>query len=296
MHDLQVRDLTLDGLRGAVPVRDYLPAGSDPAAAPLLWIHGGAFVSGGLDQDESHAVALRVAGSGRRVRTVDYALVPRFRVWGPPVLRPSDNRYPAPLDDVLTAATDLMADGKRIVIGGASAGACLAASAALRLRDRSAEVPVGMILAYATLHAELPPLPDSVRARVRGRRRIATYTPQMIRRMNLNYVGSPQLLADPDVFPGGGELAGLPPVLLLDAAYDTLSASSTAFAGELTEAGVAAEHRVIPGTRHGFLDRPDSPGFRAGTKSILDWLGRTARDGRPRCRKGPAEGTGLSVR
>ncbi|NKY57908.1 alpha/beta hydrolase [Nocardia flavorosea] len=279
MNDPQVRDRTLDGLRGAVPIREYLPAAPDPAADPLLWIHGGAFVSGGLDQHESHAVALRVAAAGRRVRTVDYALVPRFRLWGPPVLRPSENRYPAPLDDVLTAATDLMTGGRRIVIGGASAGGCLAASGALRLRDRSAEVPVGIILAYATLHAELPPLPDSVRARVRGRRRIGTYTPHMIRRMNLNYAGSPELLADPEVFPGGGKLTALPPVLLLDAAYDTLSASSTTFAGELTEAGVPAEHRVVPGTRHGFLDRPDSPGFRAGIDSILDWLGRTARNG-----------------
>ncbi|NKY32353.1 alpha/beta hydrolase [Nocardia speluncae] len=280
MNDPQVRDRTLDGLRGAVPIREYLPADPDTAADPLLWIHGGAFVSGGLDQHESHAVASRVAASGRRVRTVDYALVPRFRIWGPPVLRPSSNRYPAPLDDVLTAATDLMAGGgRRIVIGGASAGACLAASGALRLRDRSAEVPAGIILAYATLHAELPSLPDSVRARVRGRRRIGTYTPRMIRRMNLNYVGSPQLLADPEVFPGGGKLAALPPVLLLDAAYDTLSASSTAFAGELTEAGVPAEHHVVSGTRHGFLDRPDSPGFRAGIDAILDWLGRTARNG-----------------
>lgn len=277
MNDPQIRDRTLEGPRGTVPVREYLPARPDPAAAPLLWIHGGAFVSGGLDQHESHAVALRVAASGRRVRTVDYALVPRFRVWGPPVLRPSGNRYPAPLDDVLTAATDLRAAGARLVIGGASAGACLAASAAIRLRDRAGEAPAALILAYATLHAELPPLPDAVRARVRGRRRIGTYTPRMISRMNLNYVGSPQLLTDPDVFPGGGKLAGLPPVLLLDAAYDTLSASSTAFAGELAEAGVPAEHHVVPGTRHGFLDRPGSPGFRAGIDSILDWLVRTGR-------------------
>ncbi|MFI5717365.1 alpha/beta hydrolase [Nocardia sp. NPDC051750] len=277
MNDPQVRDRDIDGLRGPVRIREYLPAVPDPAAAPLLWIHGGAFVSGGLDQPESHAVALRVAASGRRVRTVDYALVPRFRVWGPPKLRPSDNRYPAPLDDVLSAATDLMADAPRIVIGGASAGACLTASAALRLRDRSANVPVGLVLAYATLHAQLPPLPDAVRARVRGRHRIGTYTPQVIRRMNLNYVGSQRLLADPEVFPGGGKLAGLPPVLLLDAAHDTLSASSTAFAGELTEAGVDTDHRIVARTRHGFLNRPGSRGFREGSDALLGWLDRTAR-------------------
>lgn len=274
MSDLEIRDTTVEGPRGPVPIREYLPATPDPGALPLLWVHGGAFVSGGLDQPESHAVAVRIAGSGRRVRTVDYALAPRFRVWGPPKLRPSGNRYPAPLDDVLAAATDLMTDAPGIVLGGASAGACLAASAALRLRDREADPPAGLVLAYATLHAELPALPDAVRARVGGRHRLYTFSPHVIRRMNLNYTGSTQLLRDPEVFPGGGKLAGLPPVLLLDAAHDTLGASSTAFAGELAEAGVAAEHAVVHGSRHGFLNRPRSRAFRVGTGTVIDWLGR----------------------
>jgi acetyl esterase/lipase len=121
MGDTQIRDRFLPGVRGPVPIREYLPGTPDAAAPPLLWIHGGAFVSGGLDQLESHAVALRIAATGRRVRTVDYALVPRFRAWGPPKYRPSGNRYPAPLDDVLTAASDLMTEESRIVLGGASA-------------------------------------------------------------------------------------------------------------------------------------------------------------------------------
>ncbi|MEU4312042.1 alpha/beta hydrolase fold domain-containing protein [Nocardia sp. NPDC024068] len=274
MGDLEISDTTVEGPRGPVPIREYLPVAPDPAAKPLLWVHGGAFVSGGLDQPESHETALRIAGTGRRVRTVDYALVPRFRVWGPPKLRPSGNRYPAPLNDVLAAATDLMRREPRIVLGGASAGACLAASVALRLRDRDAQPPAGLILAYATLHAELPALPDAVRVRVRGRHRLYTFSPHVIRRMNLNYTGSPGLLRDPEVFPGGGKLTGLPPVLLLDAAHDTLGASSTAFAGELAEAGVAAEHIVVPASRHGFLNRPRSRAFREGTGTMIDWLGQ----------------------
>lgn len=272
MSDPQIRDSTVEGPRGPVPIREYLPIRTGPGVPPLLWVHGGAFVSGGLDQAESHEVALRIAAGGRRVRTVDYALVPRFPAWGPLRLRPSDNRYPAPLDDVLAATTDLMTDHPRIVLGGASAGACLAASAALRLRDRDGTIPAGLVLAYATLHAELPPVPPAVRARLRGRHRIRAYSPQVIRRMNLNYVGSEELLRDPEVFPGGGKLAGLPPVLLLDAAYDSLSASSTAFAGELAEAGVAAEHIVVPGTRHGFLNRTGSRGFAAGLSALTRWL------------------------
>ncbi|WP_433493165.1 alpha/beta hydrolase [Nocardia grenadensis] len=63
-------------------------------------------------------------------------------------------------------------------------------------------------------------------------------------------------------------------MLLLDAAYDSLSASSTTFAGELTDAGIENEHVIVPGTRHGFLNRPRSAGFRYGTETLVRWLDR----------------------
>ncbi|MEU2091599.1 alpha/beta hydrolase [Nocardia beijingensis] len=78
---------------------------------------------------ESHLVALRLAESGRRVRTVDYRLAPRL-----PWSRSSTvNHYPAGLDDVGDAGCALAAECGAIVVGGASAGACLAVTAAQRL-------------------------------------------------------------------------------------------------------------------------------------------------------------------
>ncbi|GAB2742636.1 alpha/beta hydrolase fold domain-containing protein [Salinifilum aidingensis] len=268
---VEVVHRVVTGGDSAVPVRDYVPV-RGRRARPLLWVHGGAFHSGSLDMAESHAVALAVARSGRTVRTVDYRLVPRGPVLGNRPLRPSANRYPAAADDVHAATLDLMraAEGP-VVLGGASAGACLAVTASLRLRD-GGELPAALVLAYGTFHAELPALPESVRARRRGALGWLQFTPAMVRGMNVNYVGSEALLTDRLAFPGGGQLEGLPPSLLVDADRDTLRASGETFAEELRSAGVTTEHVVVPGTFHGFFSAPWSRGYRRGLAHVLRWL------------------------
>lgn len=255
-----------------MPVRDYVPV-QGHRERPLVWMHGGAFHSGGLDMAESHAVALSIARSGRRVRTVDYRLVPRGPVLGNRPLRPSANRYPAAADDVRVAAVDLMrAVGGPVVLGGASAGACLAVTASLGLRDSGGKMPAALVLAYGTFHAELPVLPESVRSRRRGLLGWLQFTPGMVRWMNVNYVGSEALLSDRVAFPGGGQLEGLPPSLLVDADRDTLRASGETFAEELRSAGVTTEHVVVAGTWHGFFSWPGSRGYRRGMTHLLRWL------------------------
>ena len=132
-----------------VPVRWYEPwPGSTVSPGPtLLWLHGGGFFRGGLDQPEAHDVARSLAARGVRVATVDYRLAP------PPGLglaarrlMPSRGRYPLALEDVLSAyreVGDRSTEG--VMVGGASAGACLATpshssrigagAASLRSRD-----------------------------------------------------------------------------------------------------------------------------------------------------------------
>jgi acetyl esterase len=57
---------------------------------------------------------------------------------------------------------------------------------------------------------------------------------------------------DPDAVPLRARLAGLPPTLLLCADQDPLRPDGEAYAAALREAGVEVEHRVVPGTTHGF--------------------------------------------
>ncbi len=243
-----------------VPVRDHRPIGwrrGDPA---LVWLHGGAFVAGGLDQPESEEVGRALADVGVWVRTVDYRLIPDWPSRGPMALTPSSHRYPAPVDDVVDAASQMSEEsGGRVAIGGASAGACLAVVAAMRLRA-TPQAASGLVLAYGFFHPELPA--------DRSRRRSATR--ELVRRMNLNYAGSEDKLAE--ALPGGGELRGLPPCLMLDAERDFFRASSDAFATELRTAGVPVDVRVIRGARHGFLDRPHGNAFPLAIAAIGTWL------------------------
>jgi acetyl esterase len=153
--DFTVTDSVVRGRDGDIPVRDYLPALS-PSLTPLLWVHGGGFVLGGLDQVESDAPARYLAARGRRVRTIDYRLAPNIGLFKNPRLGTAPGRFPEAHHDVLDVAESLRALGGPVCIGGASAGANLAAGAVLALRDMGGWMPQSMVLAYGALHWLLP--------------------------------------------------------------------------------------------------------------------------------------------
>ena len=264
---------TVQGRAGAIPVREYRPAAERPSALPFVWIHGGGFISGNLDQKESDALARSIAAGGRRVLTVDYRLVPAWPFVGKFKLKPSENRYPAAREDVEDAVLDFTSRAPGgFTVGGASAGACLAATASMRFRDGGLQLPSALVLAYGTLHAELPPSPPALREHLRGTNRLQPFTPRFTRNMHLNYAGSEENLRE--AFPGGGDLHDLPPTLILDADHDTLRASGEAFATELAAAGVEVTSGYIPGTRHGFLNRPKTDAYAEGVRRITTFLNR----------------------
>jgi acetyl esterase len=272
---VEIENRVTTGRNGPIPVREYLPVNERPGALPFVWLHGGGFVSGGLDQKESDRVARSIASAGRRVLAVDYRLIPWWPLVGKFRLKPSENRHPVPLQDAEDAITDYASrTAGPLLVGGASAGAALAASATMRMRDAGMPLPRATVLAYGTFHAELPPIPPHLAQRLRGRYRWQFFTPKNTHKMHLNYAGSEEQLALPGTFPGGGDLHGLPPTLLLDADGDTLRASGEAFAAELTAAGVTATHRVIPDTGHGYLNKPGTRGFVEGTRRITEFLSR----------------------
>jgi len=271
---VQEQDSVVTGPGGPVPVRDYRPpAGS---GRPFLWVHGGGFVSGGIDQAESYAPARELAARGRWVRTVDYRLAPRYPLWRAPDLSPRPGRFPAGLDDVSAVAISLSAlAGGPIDLGGASAGANLAAAAALRLRDGGHSVVARLALAYGTFHHELPEA-SPVFLQLRGPLAKWAFNPTMTRSMNLNYVGDDALLGPGYAFPGGSDLRGLPPTLIMDASNDRLRASGALFAQELRESRVQVRQLTVKGL-HGFLSIPRTRSFRQGVDELHSWLERGRR-------------------
>ena len=241
------------GRHGPVPVRIYAP--DSPSGAPcLVWVHGGGFIGGHLDMPEADWVARElVTRAGSVVVSVDYRLCT------------GGVTYPVPHDDVVAAmrwvrgnAADLGADGGRISIGGASAGATLAAGAAVRLRDEDGRPPGHLILGYPVAHPVIPPPPASLAALMADVPPVLRFPPAATAFITRNYLGGAVSRADGYAFPGLAALESLCPVLILNAEYDDLRPSGEAFAAALALAGVDVRQVRVQAMLHGFLNLPAS--------------------------------------
>ncbi|GAB3280304.1 alpha/beta hydrolase [Kineosporia babensis] len=276
-----IEERGIDGPHGTIPLRIYLPDG-ESSDLGLVWCHGGAFFAGDLDMPENDWVARRLAQRGIRVVTVDYRRVPKPE--GPrwkdlaadnDLERP--NHFPVASEEV-TAAWVWASNhdtARSWALGGASAGANLAAGATLRLRDRGGPVPRALLLAYPVVHAELPPLSAELRAKAEALPDEAAFWPDSVRSMNLNYVEDPALLKQPYAFPGGHDLSGLPPTFIINCDHDTLRASGEQFGAELLAGGVDVTVIREPDTVHGHLNTPDVPQAQASITRMADWLTST---------------------
>lgn len=58
---------------------------------------------------------------------------------------------------------------------------------------------------------------------------------------------------------------------MINADRDAMRASGDQFAGELLAAGIDVEQHVLPGSRHGFLNRPRLDAFTIAIDLIASW-------------------------
>jgi acetyl esterase/lipase len=252
---VSVSSRTVPGPHGDVPVRVYGGAGDGPRPC-LVWMHGGGFVSGNLDMPEADWTARELAGrAGAVVVTVDYRLCNEAV------------HYPVPHDDVVAVirwardnAPSLGIDQGRLCVGGASAGANLAAGAALKLRDADGWVPAHLVFAYGVAHSVLPAMSADHSALMREVPAVLQFPPEVTSFLNLAYLGGPISTADGYAFPALADLRGLCPALVLNAEYDDLRASGQAFAAALAAAGVDVRQVMVASMLHGFLNLPASIG------------------------------------
>jgi acetyl esterase len=231
-----------DGVK--VPVRLYVPQARKGTGA-LLYIHGGGFVFG--DLDSGHGDAVETARDlGVPVASVDYRLAP-------------EHRYPAAVDDCVTAlrwfreqCPGLGVDPGRVVVAGMSAGGCLAAALALRVRD------AGDTALHFVLLEE--PVTDDRLTTESSR----TYVDTPCWRRPLAIIGwdsylGPGLRGTDDVSPYAApmradDLSGFPPTSVMVAQVDPLRDEGIGFAQRLAAAGVPVELRLFPGTFHASSD------------------------------------------
>jgi acetyl esterase len=234
-----VRDLTVPGPGGPIPVRVFRPAGEGPLPV-VAYAHGGGWALGSLDAFGPVCRALANA-SGAVVASIDYRLAP-------------EHPFPAGLDDVRAAvrwlaanARELDGDPDRIAVAGDSAGANLATVTARRLRDEGGPALRVQALVYPVCDSGLNTA--SYRECAQG---FGLSAESMKRYWDWYLNGADG--RDPDASPlQADDLAGLPPAFILTVRDDVLRDEGEAYARALAAAGVPVTLRRYDGAVHGFF-------------------------------------------
>ena len=239
-------DRTIPGPGGPLKLRIFT---TGDVQGVFLHFHGGGWAMGAADYQDGRLEQIANA-TGVAAVSVDYRLAP-------------EHPYPAPADDAEAAAQWIVENAAsefgtdRIVVGGSSAGAQLAATAMLRMRNRHNYTGfAGATLTYGFFDLSLTPS-----ARNWGDRMLVMNTD--LCRWFANAYASGADPTDPDVSPMYADLTGLPPALFIVGTQDPLLDDSVLLASRWAAAGNATELVVVPGAAHGFAGAPTGVGSEA---------------------------------
>lgn len=234
MH--RVDDLVIQGRHGQMRGRYYCPT-LKPAGL-ILYMHGGGWVVGALDDYDAYVRSL-ANETGFGVLSLDYRLAP-------------EHRFPAGLEDTEDALAACIAGSiggvdifSPLVVAGDSAGANLATVAARRSPNRGTIAL--QALAYPVADCDFAT--SSYRAHGEG----LPLTAKDMRWFFNHYAGQSKW-EDADISPlRANDLEGMPPAIVVTAEYDVLCDEGDAYAERLATAGVDVVHRRLDGLTHGFV-------------------------------------------
>lgn len=253
----RIEDVDTDG----VPARLYTPEHSEGGV--LVWLHGGGWVLGGIDEHNSLvcAIANRAHCS---VLSVDYRLAP-------------EHPYPAAINDCWTSTKWAMRHFDRVAIGGDSAGGNLAAAVALRARDNDMSLAF-QLLVYPALDSRIDSdfLKEFV-TRYEGFMGEENFGKMSVDRLRLiweTYVVEPERREEAYASPAHAvSLTGIAPTLMVLAEHDLLRGEGEDYAQRLQSAGVTVETLIYSSQTHGFYNFlgviPDAMDAVARTSVIL---------------------------
>jgi acetyl esterase len=237
-----VADHRVDVTGGSVGVRVYRPDSTEPLPI-LVYAHGGGFVF--CDLDSHDGLCRNLANLiPAVVVSVDYRLAPECR-------------WPTAAEDVFAVtewaaahASSLGGDVTRVAVGGDSAGGNLAAVTALMARDRGGPAIAAQLLVYPVIAADF----DTASYQRFGR---GFYNPRPALQWYWDqYVPAVEDRLHPYAAPLHGNLAGLPPAVVVIAGHDPLRDEGIAYADALTAAGVPTTRCMFDGGIHGFMTMP----------------------------------------
>lgn len=233
----RVSDLTVPTPASNLSARHYRPG--TPGRPLLVYFHGGGFVVGDLDTHDSLCRFL-CHTLDAHILSVGYRLAP-------------EHPFPAAVDDADAAfgwaaehAVELGADPSRVGIGGDSAGGNLATGVSLLRVAGPVRPEVQLLLYPATDRTRpYPSLATFSDGFLLSAADIARYTEWYAPGLDLTDPRLSPLLAP--------RLRGLPPAVVVTAAFDPLRDEGEAYAAALVGAGVPVQQLRYP-LLHGFAN------------------------------------------
>lgn len=223
-----VSDMDLNGVPAGRVVPRELKAGRT-----LLYIHGGGYASGG--PRGYRGLAGRLAGLLHAEAFIpDYRLAPQ-------------HRFPAAIDDVVTAYRSLLEQGhdpRSLVVAGDSAGGAMVMTLMRKARDAGLPLPsAGFAMSP---WANLAHTGASIRTRA-GLDPACTL--EFLTLLAQNFLGD-ALPTDPDASPVNADVRGLPPVLIHIGENELMLSDAIRLAAHLAENRVRVSLEVWPGMFH----------------------------------------------
>ena len=259
-----VTELEVEGDSGRLPARHYAPPAPGGPHPLLLFLHGGGWTIGDLETHDEPCRLLCRHG-GLHVLSVEYRLAP-------------EHPFPAAVEDAFAAlrwslehAEALGADPCRVAVGGDSAGGNLAAVASQLRAGAGDPGPALQVLIY-------PATDFSRRRRSADLFAHGFFLDEADRTWcEAKYLdGTGADRADPRLSPlCAPSLSGLPPAIVITAAFDPLRDEGEAYAAALEAAGVSVTLRRVPGLIHGFLNMTGiSRAARVATVELAETVGQ----------------------
>ncbi|MEZ5936917.1 MAG: alpha/beta hydrolase [Hyphomonadaceae bacterium] len=239
--NVAVRDLKVPGAAGDLDARLYTPPGATGDEPLLVYMHQGGCVIGGVWTCDTWCSILS-EDVRAVVLNVDYRHAP-------------EHKFPAAVDDAVAAfdwavanAKDLGADGKRVGVGGDSAGGYLSAVVCQARKRAGLSQPWLQLLIYpatdwTSKDGSMVTMGDAypLNAEV-----MAWFTAQ--------YLNDPEAEASdwrcsPALAP---DKTGLARALIFTAGFDPLTTQAEAYSRMLKDAGVETLYRNYPSLSHSF--------------------------------------------
>ena len=242
----RVEDRNIPGPGGDIPIRFYTPEGTGPWPV-LVFFHGGGWVVGNLETSDFYCRAVTNAARCI-VASVNYRHAP-------------EHKFPAAVEDAYAATAWVAAnahaingDPARIAVSGSSAGASLAAAAAMIARDRGKPRIAFQVLSVPVMDHNFET--SSYRENADG----YGLTRGAMQWFWQHYLEADADGAHPHASPlRATDLRGLPPAFISIAEFDPLCDEGEAYANKLSAAGVPVTCKRYAGMVHMFLGPESIP-------------------------------------